>query len=74
MLRRHDEKCRDVRAEKVVIFNSRYAVRSESGEAKSDPLYSELSRADFVIRTEDEALRERFEAIKKAIAGRLERE
>jgi len=67
MLREHDESCREIKAEKIVIFNSRYAAPSQNTEAPTDPKYTELSHADFVIHTEDKILKEKFEAIKKTI-------
>jgi hypothetical protein len=67
MLREHDESCREIKADKIVIFNSRYAAPTQNNETKTDPKYHELSRADFLIRTEDKALKEKFEAIKKTI-------
>ena len=68
MLKEHDESCREIEAERIVIFNSKYAAGhdKESAEA-TDPVYSELSCGEFDIHTEDQALREKFDAIRKCI-------
>ena len=67
MLKEHDENCREIHAEKIVIFNSKYATPAPDTRQPTDPKYSELSKADFVIHTDDQVLREKFEAIKKSI-------
>ena len=67
MLAEHDKSCREIKAEKIVIFNSRYAAPAEKREPPTDPKYHELARADFVIQSEDEAIKEKFDAIKKCI-------
>ena len=67
MLKEHDKSCREIKAEKIVIFNSRYATPTQNNKPATDPKYHELAKADFVIYTEDEAIKEKFEAIKKSI-------
>jgi len=68
MLKEHDESCREIGAEKIVIFNSKYAVAQQSDTPQStDPKYHELARADFTIHTDDQLLKEKFDAIKRTI-------
>jgi len=67
MLKEHDESCREIKAEKIVIFNSKYAAPVQNSNPKTDPKYLELARADFIIQAKDEAIKEKFDAIKKCI-------
>jgi len=68
MLNEHDERCREIVAKEVVIFNSKYASTQKHDSPEStDPKYYELARANFTIHTDDRQLRERFEAIKACI-------
>jgi len=68
MLKEHDKSCREIEAEKIVIFNSRYAAKHDQDTHEAtDPGYSELAEGEFDICTKDQALREQFEAIKKYI-------
>ncbi len=72
MLRDHDENCREIYAEKIVIFNSKYAAASTKKELPTDPKYDELAKADFDIRTDDQVLKDKFEAIKRCILDNRE--
>ena len=68
MLKEHDESCKEMEAEKIVIFNSKYAVpQLPDAPQPTDPKYYELAKADFVIHTDDQLLKEKFDAIKKTI-------
>jgi hypothetical protein len=68
MLKEHDTECSRIEAEEIVIFNSKYAIKEEPPPALStDPKYFELSSGDFTVHTNDERLKERFDAIRQAI-------
>ena len=63
-----DKNCSMMKAQKVVVFHSKYHPVREKEEAVSTvPYYHELANADFEIATEDEALRKKFEEIKRVI-------
>ncbi len=64
----HDKGCEMMKADKVVIFHSKYhSVVKKDDDITTVPYYNELASANFKIETEDEALKEKFEAIKKVI-------
>jgi hypothetical protein len=64
----HDDKCRMLDAKEVVIFHSKYhPVNTKKPEQETIPYYEELAKSEFVIRTEDEALKAQFEKIKETI-------
>lgn len=67
MLSKHDPQCSHLRAEHIVIFNSRFSVQPQEDLHGTDPKYHEIARGDFEICTEDEELQKRFEMIKKDI-------
>ncbi len=67
MLGDNDEECNYMRAESVIIFNSKHHKVLEKEDIKTDPKYLELSTADFTIESLDADIIERFEAIKKQI-------
>jgi hypothetical protein len=68
MLKEHDMECGEMVADKIVIFNSKYTTKQKDDTAlSSDPKYYELAHADFTIHTDDQLLKERFDAIKKCI-------
>ena len=64
----HDNKCEMMKADKVVVFHSKYhPVAKIENNITTVPYYSERASSDFKIETEDEALKEKFEEIKKVI-------
>ena len=67
LLGEHDETCSHMRAENIVIFNSKYHAPEQKEPLSADPKYQELARADFIIQSDDQAIREKFESIKKRI-------
>ena len=69
----HDPDCSWMKAENIVIFNSRYRSEIVQKDPATDPMYDELAKADFTIQTDDRALREKFETIKKRILANRER-
>ena len=72
MLGEHDQTCRQMRADNIVIFNSKYHTPEQEKPALTDPRYHELARANFLIQTDDREIREKFESIKKRILDNRE--
>ena len=63
-----DNECEMMKADKVVIFHSKYhPVAKVTEDISTVPYYHERASSDFKIETEDEALKEKFEALKKVI-------
>ncbi len=67
MLGEHDDTCRQMSAENIVIFNSKYHSSEPKEAIQTDPKYYELAKADFLIQSDDQAIREKFESIKRRI-------
>ena len=67
MLKEHDENCREMGAENIIIFNSKYAAKPLEATTTEDPKYNELARAEFMIQTDDKDLKEKFDSIKMHI-------
>ncbi|MEA3418594.1 MAG: hypothetical protein U9Q90_04265 [Campylobacterota bacterium] len=72
MMGEHDPECSEMKAEKVVIFNSKYHSSVPKEHPSTDPKYTELAKADFTVQTDDVTLREKFEIIKKRILANRE--
>ena len=63
-----DENCRMMRAEKIVIFHSKYhPITKKKEDGSTVPYYEELATAEFQIETKDEELKKKFEDIKRVI-------
>lgn len=60
--------------ENIVIFNSKYHAPADKALTSTDPHYYELARADFAIQTDDKALREQFESIKRHILNNRDKQ
>lgn len=64
----HDSECAMMKADKVVIFHSKYhPVKKAVEDISTVPYYNELSSSDFVIQSKDEELIKKFEQIKEQI-------
>lgn len=64
----HDNECEMMKADKVVVFHSKYhPVAKAEEDITTVPYYNERASSDFEIETEDEELKEKFEALKKVI-------
>jgi len=72
MLKEHDVTCKEIHADKIVIFNSKYAAPAPDAQLPTAPKYHELAKADFTIHSDDQAIKEKFEAIKKSILNNRE--
>jgi hypothetical protein len=68
ILAKQDEKCPQLKAKKVVLFNSKHlSIIKEEKIESTVPYYQEMALGDFTIESEDEELLKAFEAIKKSI-------
>ena len=67
MLGEYDKTCRHMSAENIIIFNSKYHTPAPEEPLLTDPKYHESAQADFFIQSDDHAIREKFESIKKRI-------
>ncbi len=68
----HDQECEMLKAQKVVVFHSKYhTIEKNEGNATTIPYYNELASSDFDIYTEDTELKEKFEKIKADIKAQL---
>jgi hypothetical protein len=64
----YDKSCCEMKADKVVIFHSRYhPAKKEKESISTVPYYHELASSDFCIESEDEEIIDKFEQIKKSI-------
>ena len=63
-----DNACNKMKADKVVVFHSKYhPITKEKEQITTVPYYHERASSNFKIETEEEALKEKFETIKKVI-------
>jgi len=67
MMGDYDKECSHIRVDSVVVFNSKYYHKAEQKSILTDPKYSELSTANFDIHSQDQEIRDRFNAIKDQI-------
>ena len=65
-LREHRPECTFMEAETIVFFHSRYH-KAEEGNNSTVPRYRELAEGTFRTETENEALRDSFEMIRRWI-------
>ncbi len=64
----HESECRMLKAEKVVIFHSKYrTLIKETPKEDTVPYYHEMAKSDFEIVSKDEDLRAVFEQTKETI-------
>lgn len=69
LLRNKDEKCKSIKASKVVLFNSKHnSILKKEKPYDSVPHYKEMAWGNFTIQSEDEKMLEAFETIKASIA------
>ncbi|MCK5853665.1 MAG: hypothetical protein KAG56_00500 [Sulfurovaceae bacterium] len=68
MLANMDEKCKNMRASKVILFNSKHiSIIKEKKIVSTVPYYQEMAWGEFNIESEDEELIEAFNKIKISI-------
>ena len=72
MLAKSDEKCQQMKASKVVLFNSKHlSIIKEEVIESTVPHYKEMALGEFTIESEDKELIEAFNKIKKSIEKQL---
>ena len=72
MLTKSDEKCKNMKASKVVLFNSKHLsiIKEESIES-TVPYYKEMALGEFSIESEDQEFLKAFAKIKTSIEQNL---
>ena len=69
LLAQQEEKCQNLYAKKVVLFNSRnHQFAKKESSYESIPYYQEMALGDFSIQSEDKELLEAFENIRQSIS------
>lgn len=69
LLGNEDEKCKSIKASKVVLFNSKHnSIIKKPNPHDSVPHYKEMALGDFTIQSNDKTILEAFEKIKASIA------
>ena len=72
MLAKSDEKCKEMKASKVVLFNSKHlSIIKEASIESTVPYYKEMALGEFTIESEDKELQVAFNKIKKSIEKQL---
>ncbi|MCH9739350.1 MAG: hypothetical protein K0U38_00715, partial [Epsilonproteobacteria bacterium] len=68
LLSNQDKRCKRVKADKVVLFNSKFrSVIKKEVVAETVPHYNEMALGDFTIESEDSDLVDAFNKIKNSI-------
>ncbi|CAA6820320.1 MAG: Unknown protein [uncultured Sulfurovum sp.] len=68
-LQTHDQSCQTLKADKVVIFHSKYhPVEKETAKVDTVPYYEELATTKFTIHSNDDELTKKFDRIKELIS------
>ena len=68
MLAKSDEKCQQMKASKVILFNSKHiSIIKEKKIISTVPYYQEMAYGDFTVESEDKELQEAFSKIKNSI-------
>jgi len=69
MMGEYDENCSGLKANSVVIFNSKFYTKKHINKIKkaTDPKYKELSSGEFSIKSKDKNIIKNFEKIKQII-------
>lgn len=72
MLANSDEKCKELKASKVVLFNSKHlSIIKDESIVSTVPHYKEVALGEFTIESEDSELQEAFRKIKESIKRQL---
>jgi len=72
MLAKSDEKCKSMKASRVVLFNSKHlSILKEEKIESTVPYYKEMALGEFRIESDDEELQHAFENIRKSIEKQL---
>jgi hypothetical protein len=71
MVGKYAPECVQMKATKVIIFNAKHQAKDQDKVIDTDPKYSELSNANFEIKTKDSEIMEKFQKIKETIRNNL---
>ena len=72
MLAKQDEKCKSIKVDKVILFNSKhYSIIKEPTKEETIPYYEEMSDGEFEIESEDNDIIEAFEKIRESIENQI---
>lgn len=72
LLGNEDEKCKNIKASKVVLFNSKHhTILPKKNAYSSVPHYKEMALGQFTIQSEDQKIIDAFEKIKSSIEKQL---
>ncbi|CAA6811340.1 MAG: Unknown protein [uncultured Sulfurovum sp.] len=72
MLAKHDEKCQNMSASKVILFNSKHhKFIQHKPSTNSIPYYKEMAEGTFKVQSEDQELQKAFENIRQSIENQL---
>ena len=64
-----DTECRELKAEKVIVFHSKYrTIITDKPDETTIPYYHERATGNFSLQSSDEALAEKFKQIQSLIA------
>ena len=67
MMGTHDEECSELKANSVILFNSKFHIKEPVTPQATDPKYRELSSGEFKIKSKDKEILKKFEKIKQII-------
>ena len=68
ILAKQDEKCQQLKASRVVLFNSKHlSIVKEKKIEDTEPHYQEMALGEFTIESEDQSIVEAFERVKALI-------
>ena len=68
MLAKNDERCKKMKADKIVLFNSKLvSILKEKPIESTVPYYQEMAMGEFTIESEDIELKEAFNKIRSSI-------
>ncbi len=70
MTRKHDEGCSELKANSIIIFNSKFYKEKQIEIEVTDPIYTELSSGEFKIQAKDKNIIKNFEDIQDIIISR----
>ena len=70
ILAKQNEKCQQLKAKKVALFNSKHmSIIKEKKPNNTVPHYQEMALGDFTIESEDKEIVKAFEAVRRSIEG-----
>ena len=70
MLAKEDEKCKNMKASRIIIFSAKHS-NTEKRDEDTIPYYEEMAFGEFNIESEDKELIEAFEKIRDSIENQI---